>query len=62
MQEKNKDTNSPFTKDALRIAINNNFCLLTTYQLFQIFKLNAHGNFNKSTFLNKLKDTKGPFD
>lgn len=61
LQEKLRDTSSPFTKDALRIASNDNFCLLTTYQLFQIFRLNAHGNFDKSTFLRKLKDTSGVF-
>ena len=61
MQEKIKDTSSPFTKEALRIANNNNFCLITTYQLFQIFKLNAVGKYSKSEFLQKLRDTTGVF-
>jgi hypothetical protein len=56
-----KDGEYPFTKDVVRVAKNNQFCLLTCYQLFQIFKLYSEGKFVKEAFLRKVKDTNGVY-
>ncbi len=61
LKEKLRDSDFPLTKDAERIAITNNFCLLTTNQLFQVFKRSTLGRFNKLDFMGKLRDTKGVF-
>jgi len=61
LKEKVKDSTSSFTKEAERIAITNNFCLLTTYQLFLTFKQSTLGTFNKTSFVRKLRDTRGVF-
>jgi len=61
MREKVRDGKSLFTKDAERIAETNNFCLLTSYQLFRVFKLKSTGSFNKLDFLKTIRDTKGLF-
>jgi hypothetical protein len=61
MIETVKDGHYPFTKEAERIAANNDFCLLTTYQLFNLVKLKMSGKLDKSDFLGRLKNTKGVF-
>ncbi len=49
----------PFTEDAIRIAENNNFCLLTTFTLFKLFLEKTHNNFDKNKFIEKLAGSKG---
>ncbi len=61
MREKITNSKFPFTREAERIAISNHFCLLTTYQLFQIFKQSTSGKFNKLDFVKKLSNTNGVF-
>lgn len=56
-----KDRDYPFTKDAERVAVNNNFCLLTTYQLYLIFKDVINGRLNKDELIRKIKETAGIF-
>ena len=55
-------TDYPFTKDAIRIAERENFVLMTTYQLFRLYKENIDGKFNKNEFLEKILSSKTIFD
>lgn len=59
MTETVKDGRYPFTKEAERIATNNDFCLVTAYQLFTVVKQKMSGTFDKSDFLGRLKSAKG---
>jgi hypothetical protein len=52
---------TPFTKEADRIAMRNEFCLLTTDQLFAIFQKKLEQQYRKSDFLRSLKETKGAY-
>jgi hypothetical protein len=61
MTETVKDGQYPFTREAERIATNNDFCLMTTCQLFMVVKQKMSGGFDKPDFLRRLKNTKGVF-
>jgi len=51
---------NPFSKEAAKLAKDNGFCLMTTMQLFEIFKDFSAGGMNKTDFLKLLKRTNGP--
>lgn len=51
----------PFTIDAERIAKRNQYCLMTTQQLFDAFKLKLAGKFDKNLFITKIKECNGVF-
>jgi len=49
----------PFTKAAQKIAENNHFCLMTTYQLFQIYRKYLEKKIKKEDIIKLLKQTEG---
>jgi len=54
-----QDRDYPFTRDAERIAKRKKFALLTTFQLFQLFRRKLEGEFDKNQFLKKIKEASG---
>lgn len=54
-----KDREYPYTKDAVRIAERNQFCLLTTYQIFKEFVKFTNGAYDKTKFIETIKNSNG---
>lgn len=54
-----KDRDYPYTRDAVRVAERNQFCLLTTYQIFKQFVNITNGTYDKTKFLETIKNSSG---
>ncbi|KCZ71910.1 hypothetical protein ANME2D_01966 [Candidatus Methanoperedens nitroreducens] len=50
----------PFSKDAIRLGTKNEFCMMTTIDLFKIYSQYIEGKIKIETIISRIKETKGP--